>query len=158
MRFRTVFSGWLAALLTVGAWSVCAQTAYPNKPVRMIVPFPAGQATDMVARMIAEGLSRSWGHQVVVENRPGVPGMMAGKEALPDGYTLTFGTSGTLAVNPAVYSKLTYDTQRDFAMVHGGGIIPMVIVASATSHFKRSRISWMPRARSLASTTSAMAG
>lgn len=136
MRFRTVFYGWLAALLTVGAWSAVAQTAYPNKPVRMIVPFPAGQATDMVARMIAEGLSRSWGHQVVVENRPGVPGMMAGKEALPDGYTLTFGTSGTLAVNPAVYSKLTYDTQRDFAMVHGGGIIPMVIVASATSPFQ----------------------
>ena len=135
MRSRFMFSGLLATVLTCSAWVAHAQSGYPNKPVRMIVPFPAGQATDMVARMLAEGLSRSWGHQVVVENRPGVPGMMAGKEAAPDGYTLTFGTSGTLAVNPAVYSKLTYDTQRDFAMIHGGGIIPMVIVASASSPF-----------------------
>ena len=136
MRLRTVFSGLLATCLTWGALNAFAQGTFPNKPVRMIVPFPAGQATDMVARMLAEGLGRQWGHQVVVENRPGVPGMMAGKEAPADGYTLTFGTSGTLAVNPAVYSKLTYDTQRDYAMIHGGGIIPMVIVASATSPFQ----------------------
>ena len=136
MRFRTVFSGLLATCLMWGSLTVSAQGTFPNKPVRMIVPFPAGQATDMVARMLAEGLGRIWGQQVVVENRPGVPGMMAGKEAPADGYTLTFGTSGTLAVNPAVYAKLTYDTQRDFAMIHGGGVIPMVIVASATSPFQ----------------------
>ena len=140
MRLNILFSGVLALGLAGGAATAQAQAqaqaTYPNKPVRMIVPFPAGQATDMVARMLAEGLGRIWGHQVVVENRPGVPGMMAGKEALPDGYTLTFGTSGTLAVNPAVYSKLTYDTQRDYAMIHGGGIIPMVIVASANSPFQ----------------------
>ena len=136
MRIRALFSGCLAVLLASLALSVAAQAPFPNKPVRMIVPFPAGQATDMVARMLAEGLSRTWGHQVVVENRPGVPGMMVGKEAAADGYTLTFGTSGTLAVNPAVYSKLTYDTQRDYTMIHGGGIIPMVIVASASSPFQ----------------------
>lgn len=136
MRARLVFSGLLTALLASVALNATAQASYPHKPVRMIVPFPAGQATDMVARMLAEGLGRTWGQQVVVENRPGVPGMMAGKEAPADGYTLTFGTSGTLAVNPAVYSKLTYDTQRDFAMIHGGGIIPMIIVASASSPFQ----------------------
>jgi tripartite-type tricarboxylate transporter receptor subunit TctC len=133
-------SNLMPSLLTLGlAWlapAAYAQGAYPNKPVRMIVPFPAGQATDMVARMLAEGLGRTWGQQVVVENRPGVPGMMVGKEAPADGYTLTFGTSGTLAVNPAVIAKISYDTQRDYTMIHGGAIIPMVIVASANSPFQ----------------------
>jgi tripartite-type tricarboxylate transporter receptor subunit TctC len=136
MRLSTLIPAVLAATLSWGALPVQAQGSYPNKPVRMIVPFPAGQATDMVARMLAEGLGRVWGQQVVVENRPGVPGMMVGKEALPDGYTITFGTSGTLAVNPAVIAKITYDTQRDYAMIHGGSIIPMVIVASANSQFQ----------------------
>ena len=135
MRSRSVLRGWLVICLAWCSLTVSAQGVYPNKPVRMIVPFPAGQATDMVARMLADGLGRQWGQQVVVENRPGVPGMMAGKEAAPDGYTLTFGTSGSLAVNPAVFSKLTYDTQRDYAMIHGAAIIPMVIVASAASPF-----------------------
>jgi tripartite-type tricarboxylate transporter receptor subunit TctC len=102
----------------------------------MIVPFPAGQATDMVARMLAEGLARLWGQPVVVDNRPGVPGMMAGKDAAPDGYTLTLGTSGTLAVNPAVMAKLAYDAKRDYAMIHGGATVPMMIVTSAHAPFQ----------------------
>ena len=122
MRTRTLLSTALAASLTLLAPAVMSQGAYPNKPVRMIVPFPAGQATDMVARMLAEGLGRIWGQQVVVENRPGVPGMMAGKEALPDGYTITFGTSGTLAVNPAVYAARENPDDRrmrqDFRVLH----------------------------------------
>ena len=135
MSIRILASRLVLATLSVVALNVSAQGAYPSKPVRMIVPFPAGQATDIVARMLAEGLSRTWGQQVVVENRLGVPGMMAGKEAAADGYTLTFGSSGTLAVNPAVYSKLTYDTNRDFVMINGAGIIPMVIVASSATSF-----------------------
>lgn len=135
MSIRILASRLVLATLSVVALNVSAQGAYPSKPVRMIVPFPAGQATDIVARMLAEGLSRTWGQQVVVENRLGVPGMMAGKEAAADGYTLTFGSSGTLAVNPAVYSKLTYDTNRDFVMINGAGIIPMVIVASSATPF-----------------------
>jgi tripartite-type tricarboxylate transporter receptor subunit TctC len=102
----------------------------------MIVPFPAGQATDMVARMLAEGLARLWGQPVVVDNRPGVPGMMAGKDAAPDGYTLTLGTSGTLAVNPAVMAKLAYDAKQDYAMIHGGATVPMMIVTSASAPFQ----------------------
>jgi tripartite-type tricarboxylate transporter receptor subunit TctC len=135
MSIRILASRLVLAALSVVAFNVSAQGAYPSKPVRMIVPFPAGQATDIVARMLAEGLSRTWGQQVVVENRLGVPGMMAGKEAAADGYTLTFGSSGTLAVNPAVYSRLTYDTNRDFVMINGAGIIPMVIVASSATPF-----------------------
>jgi tripartite-type tricarboxylate transporter receptor subunit TctC len=135
MSIRTTTSRILMTVMSCVALNVSAQGAYPSKPVRMIVPFPAGQATDIVARMLAEGLSRTWGQQVVVENKLGVPGMMAGKDAAPDGYTLTFGSSGTLAVNPAVYSKLSYDTNRDFVMINGAGIIPMIIVASAATPF-----------------------
>ncbi len=135
MSIRTTTSRILMTVMSCVALNVSAQGAYPNKPVRMIVPFPAGQATDIVARMLAEGLSRTWGQQVVVENKLGVPGMMTGKDAAPDGYTLTFGSSGTLAVNPAVYSKLSYDTNRDFVMINGAGIIPMIIVASAATPF-----------------------
>ncbi len=136
-RLRCQLAGW--ALVVGLGWGGAAavETApYPNKPVRMIVPFPAGQATDIVARMLAEGLGRIWGQNVVVENRPGVPGMVAGKDAVPDGYTLTLGTSGTLAVNPAVMAKLPYDAKRDYAMIHGGGTVPMMIVTSANAPFQ----------------------
>ena len=128
----------LGLALCFGSANLWAQSAanYPDKPVKVIIPFPPGGTLDKIGRMLALKMGEQLGQNFVVENRPGVPGMMAGKEALPDGYTLTFGTSGTLAVNPAVYSKLTYDTQRDFAMIHGGGVIPMVIVASATSPFQ----------------------
>jgi tripartite-type tricarboxylate transporter receptor subunit TctC len=139
MNHRLTFR--LACALLVG-WSgwgnatALESNPYPNKPVRMIVPFPAGQATDMVARMLADGLGRLWGQNVVVDNRPGVPGMMVGKDAAADGYTLTFGTSGTLAVNPAVMAKLSYDAKRDFTMIHGGATVPMMIVTSPNSKFQ----------------------
>ena len=83
--------------------------AYPAKPVRVIVPFPPGQAADIFARMVGERLSQVWGQSVFVENRAGgggVPGVMAGKQAAPDGYTLLVGTSGTLGVNPNIYAKI----------------------------------------------------
>ena len=125
----------LLACLTAGLFAAAgsaahAQDTFPNKPVRMFVPFPAGQATDIIARLIADSLGKIWNQQVVVENRPGVPGMMAGRDAAADGYTITFGTSGTLAVNPAVYSKLPYEAARDYAFVSGGALVPMSIVAN----------------------------
>lgn len=108
-----------------------AQANYPDKPVKLIVPFPPGQATDMIARMIAEKLTLVWGHQVIVENKTGVPGMVAGSTAAPDGYTMTMGTSGVLAVNPAVFAKLPYDVTKDFIYVGGLAITPMIVVVSA---------------------------
>ncbi|MFZ2737763.1 MAG: tripartite tricarboxylate transporter substrate binding protein [Burkholderiaceae bacterium] len=124
-------SFWLTLLLMLSP-ALVAQTQghYPSKPVRLIVPFPAGQATDIVARLMAESLAKIWGQQVYVENRSGVPGMVAGRDAAPDGYTITLGTSGTLAVNPAVFSKLPYDTNRDFVLLNGAAIAPMVLVAN----------------------------
>ena len=103
-----------------------AQT-YPAKPVRMVVPFPAGGATDIVGRLIAQKLTESWGQQVIVDNRGGAGGTI-GSEAVakspPDGYTLLVGTSSTHAVAPSIYPKLGYDPVRDFT--------PVTLIANAT--------------------------
>ena len=109
-----------------------AQAVFPEKPVRLIVPFPPGQATDIIARLVAEKLTATWGQQVIVENKNGVPGMVAGATAAPDGYTMIMGTSGVLAVNPAVFDKLAYDAAKDFTYVGGLAIAPMIIVVSAS--------------------------
>ncbi len=114
-----------------------AQSGFPTKPVRMIVPFPPGQATDIVARMLGEELTRIWGRQVVIDNRAGgatVPGMVAGRNAPADGHTMTLATSSSLAVNPSLYAKLPYEP-GDFAMVNGVFIQPWLIVANSTAPF-----------------------
>ena len=123
----------LAALLTLfAAWvAPAAAQGYPARPVKIIVPFPPGQAADIFTRMVAERLTQKWGHQVVVENRAGgggVPGMIAGKQAAPDGYTLMVGTSGTLGVNPNVYAKIPYDPLKDFIPASNIFIVPLVLV------------------------------
>src|SRR5581483_3702026 len=106
----------LAAALVVAAAPVGAQQVnFPTKPVRMIVAFPPGQATDIVARLFADELTKMWGKQVIVDNRAGgasVPGTTVGRNATPDGHTITFATSSSIAVNPAIYSNLPYDTAR----------------------------------------------
>ncbi len=129
------------ALTLVSAFTspaaVQAQTWYPTKPVRLIVPFPPGQATDIVARLLAEELGRLWAKQVIVDNRAGgasVPGMIAGRDAPADGYTLTFAASSTLAVNPALYAKLPY-SPKEFALVHAVFAQPWVIVAHPASGY-----------------------
>jgi len=106
--------------------------AYPAKPVRVIVPFPPGQAADIFGRMVADRLSQVWGQPVFVENRAGgggIPGIMAGKQAAPDGYTLLVGTSGTLGVNPNIYAKIPYDPVADFLPASNIFIVPLVLVA-----------------------------
>jgi len=100
---------------------------YPAKAVRMIVPFPAGGATDIVGRLVAQKLSESWGHQVIVDNRGGAGGTIGSEVAAkspPDGYTILVGTSSTHAVAPSLYTKLGYDPVRDFA--------PVTLIANAT--------------------------
>lgn len=125
----------LALLLLQSVLAAQAQQqaqAYPARTVRMIVPFPPGQATDIVARMVAERLSTVWNQPVIVDNRGGgggVPGMIAGRDAPADGYTIMLGTSGTVAVNPALYAKLPYDPQKEFAMTGGMMTVPLMLVA-----------------------------
>ena len=121
----------IAVAMIAGTTSLqsVAQGAYPNKPVKIIVPFPPGQATDIVGRLLADGLTKEWGQPVVVENKGNtIVGMLDGKKAPADGYTITFGTSGTLGVNPSLYSKLQYGP-KDFEMVNGVFIVPLMIVA-----------------------------
>jgi tripartite-type tricarboxylate transporter receptor subunit TctC len=108
-----------AVLLATAAAGGLAQSGYPMKPVRVVVPSSAGGGTDIVARIIAPDLSKRLGQQVVIDNRPGA-GTMIGIEVAakspPDGYTLLMGLS-TLAINPALYQKVPYDPVRDFAPI-----------------------------------------
>jgi tripartite-type tricarboxylate transporter receptor subunit TctC len=108
-----------------------AQAAWPEKPVRMIVPFPPGQAADIFGRIVAEQLSARWPQRVFVENRAGgagAIGLEAGARAAPDGYTLTIGTSGTLGINPSVVANLPYDPLKDFAPVSNIFQVPLLLV------------------------------
>src|SRR5688572_26565344 len=99
-----------------------AQTAaYPQRPVRLVVGFPAGSGPDIVARLLAQKLSEGWGNLgVIVDNKPGAGGLIAASEvarAQPDGYTLMLGETGQLAIAPSSYSKLSYDPKKDFVPV-----------------------------------------
>ena len=108
-----------ALLLLSGNSSVTAQD-FPSRPIRMIVPLAAGGATDVVARLIADKLSEQVKQAVIVENRPGAQGMIgveAAAKAAPDGYTLVFGSSTTMAAISSLYAKLPFDPIEDFAAV-----------------------------------------
>ena len=111
-----------AALFMALQWTglQSAQAAYPERPVRMIVPFPPGGANDIVARMVAQRLAEQWGKPVVVDNRAGAGGNIGietGARANPDGYTLTIGSNSTLATNVVLEPSLPFDPRRDFAAI-----------------------------------------
>jgi tripartite-type tricarboxylate transporter receptor subunit TctC len=124
----------LAALALVIAIPPAFSQQYPNKPIRLIVPYPAGGATDVVARLVAERMSDDLGQQVYVENRPGA-GTMIGAAAVArspaDGYVLLMGDTGTYALNPTLYgSQLTYDPAKDFMPVCRTGRVPLILTAN----------------------------
>ncbi len=106
---------------------------YPNKPIMMIVPFAAGGPTDIVARIVAEPMSRTLGQQIVVENvagAGGTTGITRGAGAAPDGYTLMMGHMGTHGAAPALYPNLKYNPTTDFAPIGMAAGTPIVIVAT----------------------------
>jgi len=106
---------------------------YPVKPIRMVVPFPPGGATDIMARGVAQRLTEVWGQPVVVDNRPGAGGNIGSElvaKAAPDGYTLEMGTVGTHAINPSLYSKMPYDHVKDFVPVILVAGVPNVLVVN----------------------------
>lgn len=120
-----------AFALALGAGSAFAQ-AWPSRPVRLVIPFPAGGSTDIVGRLIADKLTQSLGQPVIVDNRGGAGGTTGSDvvaKAAPDGYTFLMGTSSTHAIAPALYPKLAYDVARDFAPVSllGTATILMVV-------------------------------
>ena len=130
MAWQRSGSCWLLAALAGGTVGGAA-AAYPDRPVRMIVPLATGGAIDNVARIFAQKLADLWGQQVVVDNRPGAGGVIGtelGAKAAPDGYTLIT-TSSSHAVLPSMYKKLPYDTARDFAPVTIVVAYPFVLAA-----------------------------
>ena len=110
-----------------------AQSVYPVKPIRLIVPFTPGGVTDTSGRYIADQLSTKLGQQVVVENRPGASGNIGSYQvasAEPDGYTLLLGFDGTLVINPHVFEKISFDTVKDFSPIGKIGDAVLILVAN----------------------------
>ena len=125
---RTTLAAMGASIL--GATAPRAQGSYPVRPVRMLVPFPPGGPTDLVARVIAEAMSADLKQPVVIENRPGANGNIAVEAAAksePDGYTLVYNTSA-VSISPALYPKLAYDVERDFAPIALTATVPLVLL------------------------------
>jgi tripartite-type tricarboxylate transporter receptor subunit TctC len=125
----------VVGLLSGLAWVAPVAAAFPEKPVRMIVPFPAGGAADVMARGMALRLGIELGQAIIIDNRGGAGGAPAAEavaRAAPDGYTVLFGTMGTQAINPALYPKLRYDPLKDFAPISLTHITPRVLVVRAS--------------------------
>ena len=129
---RALIGATVATAVAPGAFA----QAWPAKPIRIIVPFPAGQATDILARVMADQLTRALGQQVIAENRPGAGGSIGADvaaKAAPDGYTLLMVTISTHGIAPALYPRLPYDAQKDFAPIANIGLTPQVLLASPKS-------------------------
>src|SRR5437016_11525798 len=124
----------------VGASEALAQgdaaQGYPAKPIRIIVGFGPGGGNDIFARLIGQKLGERLGQPVLVENKPGAGAVIATEyvaKAAPDGYTLLLGATGAMAINPAVYSKLSYDTVRDFAPISMIASFPLLLTVNAAA-------------------------
>jgi tripartite-type tricarboxylate transporter receptor subunit TctC len=137
MKFKT-----LLGLLAVGlSLSVSAQT-WPAKPVRLVVPFPAGGATDILSRALSQELARKLGQSIVVDNKPGAGGTigaLAAAQAPADGYTLLLTTSSTHSIGPAINPKIPYNAEADFTPIVYVASSPQVILVPITSPAKNLR-------------------
>src|SRR5512147_3004793 len=120
----------VAAALCLAPLSISAQTAWPSKPVRIVVPFAPAGTTDILARALAPELSKAFGQPFVIENKPGAGGNLGADLVAKsnDGHTLLMGTVGTHAINPALYAKMPYDHVKDFVPVTLVAGVPNVLV------------------------------
>ena len=124
-----------AALFAAGAAIAQSDTAYPNKPIRIVVTLAAGGSNDVMARLLAQKLSEQVKQPVIVENKTGgngIPGADFVAKSAPDGYTLLFGNTTLLAIQGSLFSKLPYDPQRDFAPISVLSVSPTVLVVNAS--------------------------
>ena len=129
-----------ALAILVGAAGLAAAPAFaqgtdnfPTRPATLVVPFPAGGATDITARLVAEGLSKKWGQPVVVENKPGAGGNVGSEyvsRAAPDGYTLVLGVTGSHGINTSLYKNMRYDPVKDFEAVTQATLYPNAIIVN----------------------------
>jgi tripartite-type tricarboxylate transporter receptor subunit TctC len=119
----------LGTLACAGGWAQ-AQSAFPDKPIRMVLPFPPGGPTDLVARVLAQKMSDQMGQQVVIDNKPGANGNIAAElvaKAPADGYTVLYNTS-SIALSATLYKKLNYDVKTDFSPIALTAVIPLVLM------------------------------
>ena len=127
MKLRFLVLASISSILSVTPYAAFAQ-AYPSKPIRLIVPFPPGGATDIIGRTLAQKLSVQLGQTVIVDNKPGAGGTLGSAEAskaAPDGYTLLLATTSTHSIAPSLYKNISYSVEKDFT--------PILEVATATN-------------------------
>ena len=133
MKLRHLWMSAMVLMAGLTSLSALAQANYPNRPIKLIIPFTPGGVTDTSGRYIAEQLSLKLGQQVVAENKPGASGnigtqMVASAE--PDGYTLLLGYAGTLSINPSLFDKVPFDSLKDFAPIGKIGDAILILVAN----------------------------
>ncbi len=136
MRRRPFLASALAALAVPAAWPARA-AAWPDKPIRLVVPFGAGGVADLTARAVGQALGRRLGQSIVVDNRPGAGGVVAGEavaKAAPDGYTLLLMSNGT-AVSEGLFKRLPFDARKDFVPISLLGRFDLALVVPGTSKF-----------------------
>ena len=132
----------LTALTAAFIGSACAEedpSRYPTRAIHLVVGFTPGGGNDIIARIVGRKLSESLGQPVVIDNKPGGGAIVATEyvaKSPPDGYTLLVGASGAMAINPAVYAKLPYDSIRDFVPISELGSFPLILIVNASSPFK----------------------
>jgi tripartite-type tricarboxylate transporter receptor subunit TctC len=139
MRIKFKFLLPLLFLVTSYGTVALAQSPYPDKPVKIIVPFPPGGATDVVGRALAVRLSQLWKQQVIVENKPGAGGNIGADlvaKAPPDGYTLLLASPAEITINPYLYPQMPFDPSRDFIPVARVASSPLVLVVNSKSAVK----------------------
>ncbi|BEP65008.1 tripartite tricarboxylate transporter substrate binding protein (plasmid) [Variovorax sp. V213] len=129
----------LGLALVLACGTALAQ-GYPTRPIRLVVPFPPGGGTDIIAREVANKVAAAEGWTIVIDNKPGSGGNIgvdAAAKATPDGYTLVLGQTSNLAINPSLYAKLPYDPVKDLAPVGLVASAPLVVVVSSASPYKK---------------------
>jgi tripartite-type tricarboxylate transporter receptor subunit TctC len=123
----------MTSFLAVALTAVAGEVVYPERPITMVVTFTAGGSSDVLARAVAAAMARGLGQQLVVDNRPGAGGQIGAEtvaHAAPDGYTVLFGTNGTLGIGPALYKNLRYDPLRDLAPVGILHKLPLLLIVN----------------------------
>jgi tripartite-type tricarboxylate transporter receptor subunit TctC len=133
--FLAIAAATLLVWLPAGTVVAQSASAYPSRPVKLVIPFPPGGPLDIIGRLIAQKASEDWGQSVVVDNRPGAGGNIGADlvaKSPPDGYTILMGALSTHAVNPSLYAKMPYDAVKDFAPISLVAITPNVLVVNAS--------------------------